>query len=548
MDRDGRFAAAVDGLLRCDGARLRALEPQLARVDLGDREVWVLSANFGDADRIADRLRALVDHRTHRRTTLLVVGGAQAEQQAVASALPAFAWGRPVEAIAIADDGGVFGEPASAARSAIARAAACRAEVTLDELRARLDTSPEPAALPWMAGIGDARVTQAIVVAWSVLLVLEHVFGGASQLPTLVRMGGITEATLRGEPWRLLASSWLHNGVAHLMSNALLLLLVGPLLERYLGGARMLLVHGAAVLAGALASTAHAPMIVGVGGSGGVLGIVAATVLMLAAPGDLVPAAELRAARRRLLTLGLALWVVPAILWRLVMHALGGPLFVLGHDIDHPLHLAGAVAGAIAWMLLRGTPASLGPRLRIAARVVVAAHVVCVAGAIAMGRPWERGVEIDGVVTIVEPSPPVHHRLAGMRASITLPAELGAPTLEQNEGSTTYAFGNTPTSPFWIAITHTPIDPPLSGAELRATFDESLAIHDPAMPSSPRQEERGARWPTSVERVSTPTTELMTRSELRHDGWIVIEAEFPRDARMRRVVDEAIASLRVDGD
>lgn len=524
------------------GARLRELDPTLARIELADREVWVISASFGNADRIADRLRELVDRRTRRRTTLVVIGGGRDEQCAAASALPAFAMGRTVEAIAIADDGTIFGEPARAARSEVARAAMSSTATTLDELRARMEAQPvaRPAAQPHGSGLAAAPVTQAIIAAWVVMLLLEYTLGGPYDTATLARMGGVTEATLHGEPWRLLASSWLHMGVGHLLSNALLLLLAGPPLERWLGSVRMLLVHGAAVLAGALGSMGHAAMNVGIGGSGGAIGVVAATVLLLARPRDMIPPDELSVLRRRLMIFALVLWGIPALLMLALGVTLGAPLFVLMPGVDHPVHLFGAIAGAAAFLLLRNAPESWASRLRTTARVVVGAHVLSVVLALVMGRPWERGVEIPGVVAIAEPSPPVEHRLPDIGATMMVPADLGAPKVQGDGLSTSYLFGESITASFWLAVTHTPIAPPLAPADLRAEFELELV--------DGRHEERGTRWPTFFEIVRRRESELMTRGELHPNGWFLVEAEYPADDRARTAVEAAMRSLKVDGD
>jgi membrane associated rhomboid family serine protease len=80
-----------------------------------------------------------------------------------------------------------------------------------------------------------------------------------------------------GQWWRVLSSAFLHDGVAHLLSNMVVLLLAGPALERLLGRARTLTVYGAALLGGALAGLVLLPPTTSVvGASGAVFGVLGA--------------------------------------------------------------------------------------------------------------------------------------------------------------------------------------------------------------------------------------------------------------------------------
>jgi membrane associated rhomboid family serine protease len=83
-------------------------------------------------------------------------------------------------------------------------------------------------------------------------------------------------ATLGGQPWRLLASTFLHFGALHLAMNMLALWNVGRLVERLFGNARFAALYLAAGIFGSTASVLQHPDVVSAGASGAVFGVYAA--------------------------------------------------------------------------------------------------------------------------------------------------------------------------------------------------------------------------------------------------------------------------------
>src|SRR5690606_30927239 len=153
----------------------------------------------------------------------------------------------------------------------------------------------------------------------AVMFGLELLWGGAESVPTLVRMGANTAASLAGEPYRLLASVNLHHGVLHAAVNGLELFWLGGDLERWIGGARLALLLVAAGLGGALASAGVGHAAISVGASGAIWGLLGAAAGLSLRPRAWVPAGLVRPLRRATLAnlaINLGVSFVPGIdLW-----------------------------------------------------------------------------------------------------------------------------------------------------------------------------------------------------------------------------------------
>ena len=104
--------------------------------------------------------------------------------------------------------------------------------------------------------------------------------GGALVIPTpvLAAAGALTPASLQpGEQSRLIAAGFLHADLTHLLTNLLSLLIVGPFLERRLGGTAFSLVYVASLIgAGITSLLLHSGPFLGVGASGAVFGVMGA--------------------------------------------------------------------------------------------------------------------------------------------------------------------------------------------------------------------------------------------------------------------------------
>lgn len=83
-----------------------------------------------------------------------------------------------------------------------------------------------------------------------------------------------------GEWWRLMTAAFLHYGPLHLGMNMLVLYIIGPALEEYLGHSRYALLYLVAGLAGSAGALVWSPNALTVGASGAIWGIMGAALIL----------------------------------------------------------------------------------------------------------------------------------------------------------------------------------------------------------------------------------------------------------------------------
>jgi rhomboid protease GluP len=190
-----------------------------------------------------------------------------------------------------------------------------------------------------------AWATHAIAAVLLAVLALEEAVGGSTERNVLEKLGALSvdRVVYDGELWRLVAPLFLHFGVAHAVFNLLGLYVLGPFVERALGWQRFVVVYLLSGLAGTGLYVVRArlfspdePLPLLVGASGCVMGLLGATVAILAR-GALRERAP--SARRRLVVLG-AVLVVQTIFDLSV------------ENISAFAHLVGALAGLVLGLLL----------------------------------------------------------------------------------------------------------------------------------------------------------------------------------------------------
>ena len=107
--------------------------------------------------------------------------------------------------------------------------------------------------------------------------------GGSPSVLTLAYMGGILGSRVwqQGEWWRLFTGPLLHAGVTHILFNGIVLWSAGTALERLVGWRWLGALFALSALGGAAASLLfNAAGIVGVGASGGIMGLLGALFVM----------------------------------------------------------------------------------------------------------------------------------------------------------------------------------------------------------------------------------------------------------------------------
>ncbi len=113
------------------------------------------------------------------------------------------------------------------------------------------------------------------VVLWIVFALESVQKGGSDNATVLFRFGATTSATLTDrELWRLVASIFVHRGLAHIAVNALVLLVAGSIAETLYGCLRYLALYLAAGVGGAVTTVlVSGPGDIGVGASGALYGL-----------------------------------------------------------------------------------------------------------------------------------------------------------------------------------------------------------------------------------------------------------------------------------
>ncbi|KRL63407.1 rhomboid family intramembrane serine protease [Lactobacillus psittaci] len=87
-------------------------------------------------------------------------------------------------------------------------------------------------------------VTAGILVALLVMFIIETLLGGSEDSAVLFKLGAsYNPAIAIGQYWRLFTAQFLHIGVLHLASNAVMIFYLGQLLEEVMGHGRYLALY-----------------------------------------------------------------------------------------------------------------------------------------------------------------------------------------------------------------------------------------------------------------------------------------------------------------
>jgi rhomboid protease GluP len=137
-----------------------------------------------------------------------------------------------------------------------------------------------------MRMIGNKQPITTTLVAMNVAVYVAMVLTGVSpvnpSLPHLVKWGANWgPLSLGPEPWRILASTYVHGGIIHIALNMWCLWNLGFLAERVFDPWTYVLTYTFCGLAASLASLWWHPMAVGVGASGAIFGLAGALIAAL---------------------------------------------------------------------------------------------------------------------------------------------------------------------------------------------------------------------------------------------------------------------------
>jgi membrane associated rhomboid family serine protease len=172
-----------------------------------------------------------------------------------------------------------------------------------------------------------------VIVGLNVLVFLAMVLSGVSPLSPsplqLVTWGAnFAPLSLGSQPWRMLASNYVHIGIIHIFFNMWCLWNLGMLAERIFDRWSYLLVYTASGVAGSLASLWWHPGGVGAGASGAIFGLAGGLIAVLYLGKLPIPKAALKPTLKSL-----------------IMFAAYNLFFGLVPGIDNSAHLGGLAAG-----------------------------------------------------------------------------------------------------------------------------------------------------------------------------------------------------------
>ncbi len=520
-----RFLEVVQGL--CDeatGGKLIALGTSAAFIAMPDNTAAaVISAERGPLEELEEHLRALVKGNPGADLKLVIVGGDARHRELLGRVQPRLMMRRVVQTFALGDDRQPWAGNGSRLDSLTGRVLAEVAareiprEVDREALRATIET-PTPEAIEsqeerrgFVTKLAQGRphATMAIVTSYAVAFALAQLWGGGEFVPTFARMGGVTEAALSGEPWRLLSASWLHLGWLHLIVNGYVMIVLGGFLERLLGWRRMVMIYVASALGGGIASALFSQAPLSVGASGAIWGLLGTAVALAWRPGQVIPPAVLPVIRRNAmvnLVVNLAVSFLP--------------------QVDLMAHLGGGVVGlalGLAGLSTRGLAAdgadTSDRRLQPWVLGVILVHAGAFALALATGRPW----------ALLRMEEPRTVELRDADATIAVPAQLVEQLGDQLDGPGPWVFGDLLHDPLAIQVDVARHDgPPMTDAELRIGVEqlrEAELPHDPELtPTGRRRELTDARYPTIEERYTAAAgITLVQWFQIRPEGHVRFE-------------------------
>jgi rhomboid protease GluP len=182
-----------------------------------------------------------------------------------------------------------------------------------------------------------------VIVGINVLVFVGMVFSGVSpmsptQLQLVIWGANFAPLSLGSQPWRMLASNYVHIGIIHIFFNMWCLWNLGRLAEHIFDRWTYLLVYTASGIAGSLASLWWHPQGIGAGASGAIFGLAGGLIAVL-----------------YLGKFPIAKDALKPTLKSLVMFAAYNLFFGLVPGIDNAAHLGGLAAGLGIGALLAGS-------------------------------------------------------------------------------------------------------------------------------------------------------------------------------------------------
>src|SRR5262245_21464047 len=232
-----------------------------------------------------------------------------------------------------------------------------------------ISENAKPSLKDWL------RCVTVVLIALNVLVFALMVFWGVSAFnPTtdsVLKWGAdYGPLTLHGQWWRMLASTFLHFGLIHLLFNMFVLFNIGLFMESLAGRVGFVVLYLVCGLGGSAASLVWHPSIVSAGASGAIFGLYGALLGFLARHRGSIPAESLASLRKGALTF--------------VGYNL---LFGLRPGVDMAAHLGGLATGFVLGLFLIRPPS-------VSHSVSSSVGVVASSGEMRPASDWRIGAAI----------------------------------------------------------------------------------------------------------------------------------------------------------
>ncbi len=257
------------------------------------------------------------------------------------------------------------------------------------------------AAPPPRAIVKRPPVTTALV-GLNALVFVAMVLAGVSALAPnslqLLRWGAnFGPLSLGAQPWRILASNYVHIGIIHIALNMWCLWNLGFLAERIFDPVTYVLTYTACGIAGSLASLWLHPLVVGAGASGAIFGLAGALISALYLGHLPVPKSAVKGTLKSLLTFA------------------GYNLFFgLAPGIDNSAHIGGLVTGlAIGALLSKHLTQPPDVRNQWRRYVFIAVTLALLAAAAYVKKQ-------NGNITVPAPAPQAQNHLPNPSGTLSL--------------------------------------------------------------------------------------------------------------------------------
>ena len=136
-----------------------------------------------------------------------------------------------------------------------------------------------------LAPISKPVLSYTTIILCGIYLAIIELNGSSNDSHILIQFGGLFRPLLADEPYRFFTSMFMHAGLMHFISNALMLFIVGTRAEKYFGSVKFIIIYLLSGLLGSLLWLLFTDGMLAVGASGAASGALGALLAMIVKTG-----------------------------------------------------------------------------------------------------------------------------------------------------------------------------------------------------------------------------------------------------------------------